>query len=79
MTLIGYMYFQIYKNTEEGTEYIGKSLPVVVKNYKSDRQKSIIIYSGQYFGIFTFIEFIKLYADLPSNLRISLDPVLSLV
>ncbi len=79
MTLIGYMYFQIYKNTEKGSKYFGKSLPVVIKNYKSDKQKSIIIYSGQYFGIFTFIEFINLYAELPCNLRNSLDPVLSLV
>jgi len=27
MTLIGYLYFQIYKNMEEGKAYVGKSLP----------------------------------------------------
>lgn len=58
MTLIGYMYFQLFKNLEEGNKYSGKSLPVVLKNYKEDRQKSVIIYSGQYFGVFSFIEFI---------------------
>lgn len=38
MTLIGYLYFQIYKNREEGQAYIGKSLPVVLKNYKEVNQ-----------------------------------------
>lgn len=33
MTLIGYLYFQIYMSLEEGQAYVGKSLPVVLKNY----------------------------------------------
>jgi hypothetical protein len=57
-TLIGYMYFQLFKNMEEGSKFLGKSLPVVIKNYKEDTQKYVIIYSGQYFGVFSFIEFI---------------------
>ena len=57
MTLVGYLYFQIYKNLDEGKKYSGKSLPVVVKNYKETRPKSVIIYVGQYFGIFPFLEF----------------------
>ncbi|CDL92077.1 hypothetical protein CTDIVETGP_2147 [Clostridium tyrobutyricum DIVETGP] len=50
---------------EEGNRYSGKSMPAVIKNYKSDRQKSVIVYSGQYFGVFPFIEFIQLYAGCP--------------
>lgn len=50
MTLTGYLYFQLYKNMEEGRAFIGKSLPVVIKNYKETRPKSVVIYSGQYFG-----------------------------
>ncbi|WP_147566846.1 transposase [Clostridium tyrobutyricum] len=57
MTLIEYMYFQLFKNMEEGNRYSGKSMSVVIKNYKSDKQKFIIVYSGQYFGVFPFIEF----------------------
>lgn len=79
MTLIGYMYFQLFKNMEEGSKYSGKSLPVIIKNYKEDRQKSVIIYSGQYFGVFSFIEFIQLYAGCPSEIRALLDPTLALV
>lgn len=79
MTLIGYMCFQLFKNIEQGSRYSSKSLPVVVKNYKLDKQKSVIIYSGQYFGVFSFIEFIKLYADCSTEVRKLLDPTLALV
>lgn len=40
MTLVGYLYFQIYKNLEEGKAYVGKSLPVAVKNYKETCPKT---------------------------------------
>lgn len=79
MTLIGYMYFQVFKNMEEGSKYSGKSLPMVLKNYKADKQKSVILYSGQYFGVFSFIEFIQLYASCPEEVRKLLDPTLALV
>ena len=42
MTLIRYLYFQVYKNLDEGKAYIGKSLPVVVKNCKESLTKSVI-------------------------------------
>ena len=79
MTLIGYLYFQIFKNTEEGAEYARKSLPVVVKNFTTKKAKSVVIYVGQYFGIFGFLEFIQLYADCPPEVRSCLDPILAIV
>jgi hypothetical protein len=79
MTLIGYMYFQVFKNMQEGSKYSGKSLPVAIKNYKEDKQKSVIIYSGQYFGVFSFIQFIQLYAGCSAEVRKLLDPTLALV
>jgi len=78
MTLMGYLFYQIYKATEEGTQFSGKSLPVLVKNYTVDKPKSIIVYAGQYFGIFPFLEFIQLYANLDAPTRALLDPVLAL-
>ncbi len=60
MTLIGYLYFQIYKNLEEGQAYVGKSLPVVLKNYKEEKPKSVVIYVGQYYGIFPFLDFLRI-------------------
>ncbi len=79
MTLVGYLYFQIYKNLDEGKKYSGKSLPVVVKNYKETRPKSVIIYVGQYFGIFPFLEFLQIYAECNLEVRRLLDPILDKV
>ncbi len=79
MTLVGYLYFQIYKNLDEGKKYAGKSLPVVVKNYKETRPKTVIIYVGQYFGIFPFLEFLQLYAECTLEVRRLLDPILAKV
>ena len=79
MMLMRYHYFQVYKNLEEGKVYVGKSLPVVVKNYKETRPKSVIIYAGQYFGIFPFLEFLQLYAECTLEVRRLLDPILAKV
>lgn len=79
MTLMGYLYFQVYKHLEEGKAYEGKSLPVVVKNYKESRAKSVVVYTGQYFGIFPFLEFLQLYAECTLEVRRLLDPILAKV
>ena len=79
MTLVGYLYFQIYRNLEEGKAYTGKSLPVVVKNYKETRPKTVLIYAGQYFGIFPFLEFLQIYAECNLEVRQLLDPILAKV
>lgn len=79
MTLVGYLYFQVYKNLDEGRAYVGKSLPVVAKNYKETRPKSVILYAGQYFGIFPFLEFLQIYAECTLEVRRLLDPILAKV
>lgn len=79
MTLLGYLYFQIYKNMEEGRAYTGKSLPVVAKNYTETRPKTVVIYAGQFFGIFPFLEFVQLYAECTLEVRQLLDPILAKV
>lgn len=79
MTLMGYVFFQIYKNLEEGQVYIGKSLPIVAKNHKEVKPKAVVIYVGQYFGIFPFLEFLQLYAECTAEVRRLLDLVLAKV
>lgn len=79
MTLVGYLYFQVYKNLDEGNAYVGKSLSVIVKNYKETRPKSVIIYVGQHFGIFPFLEFLQFYAECTLEVRQLLDPILAKV
>jgi hypothetical protein len=77
--LIGYLYFQLYKSMEEGVKYAGKSLPVAVKNYVMEGSKSVIIYSGQYFAIFGFLEFIQLYSTCGTEVKKCLDKILAKV
>jgi len=79
MVLIGYLYFQLYKGMEEGMKYAGKTLPVAIKKYVENRPKTVIIYSGQYFGIFGFLEFIQLYASCGTEVKKCLDKILAKV
>jgi hypothetical protein len=79
-TLLGYLMFQLYVGMEEGRQFAGKSIPILVKKYIApDRPKSVIVYAGQYFAIFSFIEFLHLYASLGLDLRLQLERVLSLL
>ncbi len=78
-TLLGYLLFQLYVATQEGERWARHSLPVIVKKYTENIPKSVVIYAGQYFGVFAFLAFIQFYAALPADLRASLDGVLALV
>jgi hypothetical protein len=80
--LLGCLLFQVYVGTEEGRKYSGKSLPVILKNWKYEAQKenypkSVIVYAGACFGIFPFVEFLHIYASLEQALRAELDPILA--
>lgn len=79
MVLIGYLYFQLFKLLPGGEFYIGKSLPVALKKYVPEGQRSVICYCGLFFGIFEFLEFLDIYAALPPNIQIQLRPALSKV
>ena len=80
-TLLGYLMFQLYVGTQDGGRWSGKSLPVIVKKYiPPDKPKAIIVYTGQYFAVFPFVEFpLHLYTSLEVNIRSRLDPVLALL
>jgi hypothetical protein len=78
-TMLGYLMYQIYGQMQEGEEYAGKSLPVAIKRYKRQAPRSIIICVGEYFAVFGFLEFIKIYSSLEADLRSRLDEVLALV
>jgi hypothetical protein len=79
MVLIGYLFFQLYKGMEEGKKYQGKTLPVAVKKFTGDAPKIVVIYAGQYFGLFGFLEFIQLYASCGIEVKRRLDPILGKV
>lgn len=75
--LFGYLFFQLYTLMPEGEQYMGKSLPVVLKNYVVKVQGYIVLYVGFEFGIFTLLEMMKLYAQSEGGVREQLDIVLN--
>lgn len=79
-TLLGYLMFQLYVGTEEGSRWSGKSLPVIMKKYiPPNKPKTVIVYTGQYFAVFQLVEFLHLYSSLDPPVRSALDAVLSLL
>lgn len=77
--LFGYLFFELYTMMPEGEQYADKCLPVILKNYKSKNQGSLIFYVGDEFGIFTLVESMKLYASVDESVRIVLDSVMDSV
>jgi len=79
-TLLGYLMFQLYVGTEEGQCWSGKSLPVIMKKYTPPvKPKAVILYTGQYFALFPFLEFLHLYTSLDLAARSPLDSILALL
>lgn len=67
--LFGYLFFQLYTMFLDGTQYAGKSLPILLKKYQSRVQGHIVIYVDNEFGIFTLFELIDLYTQIHENIR----------
>ena len=57
--LLGYLFYQIYINSPEGSKYLGKSLPVVLKNYNEHTLNHLVLYGGKYFCCMSMIEFFE--------------------
>lgn len=57
--LLGYLFFQLYINSEYGKQYLGKSLPIILKNYKPKFLNYLVIYSGNHFCCMSMKEFFE--------------------
>lgn len=57
--LFGYLFYQLYLTTEDGEKYIGKCLPVILKNYQKQFLNYLVLYSGEYFCVLSLKEFIE--------------------
>lgn len=57
--LLGYLFYQLYINSEQGQKYLGKSLPVLLKKQKAEFINHLILYSGKYFCCMSVIEFFE--------------------
>lgn len=57
--LLGYLFYQIYINSSEGSKYLGKSLPIILKNYNEHTLNHLVLYGGKYFCCMSMIEFFE--------------------
>ena len=63
-------FYQIYKESEEGSKYIGKSLIVEQRHgFYVTKGVTTAIITDNYFGIFNQAELLDLYADLNKEKR----------
>lgn len=70
ISLMGYNFYQIYKESEEGKQYIGKSLIVEEKHglYIVKGVRTAIV-TEHYFGIFEQDELLDIYAEFDKEKR----------
>lgn len=57
--LLGYLFYQLYVNSKHGQKYLGKSLPVILKNYEIKFLNHLVLYSGNYFCYMSMKEFFE--------------------
>lgn len=67
--LFGYLFYQLYLNTDDGQKYIGKCLPVILKKYKSDFTGYLTLYSGNSFCTLSMKEFLVFYENNNNEIR----------
>lgn len=67
--LFGYLFYQLYLMTDDGKKYIGKCLPVLVKNHRSKFLNYLVLYSGQHFCIMSMREFLEFRDSCEEEIR----------
>lgn len=67
--LFGYLFFQLYTLLPEGTAYLHKSLPVILKRYLPEVQSYVVLYVGYEFGVLTLFELMELYAQSSDEIK----------
>lgn len=75
--LFGYLFFQLYTLFPEGAELLGKSLPVIIKNYLPQVQPYVVLYAGYEFGVLKLIDLLKLYAECDDSVKNKFDTILN--
>lgn len=57
--LLGYLFYQLYINSEKGQKYLGKSLPVLLKKQGIGFISHLVLYRGKYFCCMSLVEFFE--------------------
>ncbi len=67
--LFGYLFYQLYINSDDGEKYIGKSLPVMLKNYRNEFLAYLALYVEDYFCVMSLKEFMEFRDNCNSEIR----------
>ena len=67
--LFGYLFYQLYINSVEGNKYLGKSLPVILKNYDRCALNHFVLFGGKYFCSMSMIEFFEFRDSCSKEVR----------
>ena len=67
--LLGYLFYQLYINSDDGSQYLGKSLPVILKNYNEHTWNYLVLYGGEYFCCMSMIEFFEFRDSCSEEVR----------
>lgn len=67
--LFGYLFYQLYLSTDDGQKYIGKCLPIILKNYKEEFLNYLVLFSGEYFCTMSMREFLEFRDECSSEIR----------
>lgn len=67
--LFGYLFYQLYLLTDEGEELVGKSLPVLLKKYKTEALNHFVLYSDDSFCTLPLTEFMEFYRCCSEGVR----------
>lgn len=68
-TLFGYLFYQLYLNTDDGQKYISKCLPAILKKYKEQFLCYLVLYSGDYFCSMSLKEFVLFWDSCEEEVR----------
>ena len=72
-TLVGYLFYQLYTMLPEGEKYAGRSLPVLLKGYQTKAQNFLVVYAGNAFGVFTLVDFMRIYSACDDRVKSIID------
>lgn len=67
--LLGYLFYQLYINSDDGCKFLGKSLPVILKNYNEHTWNYLVLYGGEYFCCMSMIEFFEFRDSCSKEVR----------
>ena len=61
----------------EGEQFAGRSLPVLIKNYQPKALGHVVVYAGDYFGVFSILELMEVYSGCSAKVKSAIASILN--